>query len=149
MLKRHYHQLFALQTIGTAILLWNGVPLYREIVADPSSHEARPETLVWAFSSIALIQVGYWVCYRTDPPMPQFSNALLGHILQFLSRMIFVFTTSVFGFAFITKRAGFEISAFRAVVTLLGLFSLYCYTRQLERWGSSLAKPRKSKAAPG
>jgi hypothetical protein len=132
-----------LQTIGAALLLWHGVPLYREVAADPSTHKPRPEVLVWTLISIALIQIGYWSCYRTRPPMPHFSNALLGHVVRFLDQMSFVFVTSVFCFAFVTKNAGFDIPPFHSVVIILALFSLYCYIRELESLGSSF-ESRKS-----
>jgi hypothetical protein len=101
------------QTIGVAIFVWNAVPHYREILADPSSLDPRPETLVWSLSAIALIQVGYWIRYRIRPPLPQFANVLFGHILLFPDRMGFVLAISIFGFVFITKKPGFQMPAFR------------------------------------
>jgi hypothetical protein len=49
--------------------------------------------------------------------------------------MSFVFATSIFGFAFITKESGFSIPGFRSIVAIAALFSLFCYTRELERVG--------------
>jgi hypothetical protein len=134
--------LFGLQTIGAFILFWNAVPLYQQILADPTAHEARTEHLIWSLSSIALMQVGYWISDRFRPPPPQLRNALLGHITLFLARMGFVFATSVFGFVFITQKPGFHIPVFRYVVTLVGLFSLYCYTRELECLGKAFQSQR-------
>jgi hypothetical protein len=102
-----------------------------------ASHEARPENLIWALSSVALMQVGFWISNRIRPLPPQFSNALLGHLVLFVARMSFVFPASVFGFLFIAQSSAFHIPAFRYVVALLGLFSLYCYTRELERLGDA------------
>ena len=99
-----YSTLFAVQTIGTAILLWNAVPLYRQILSDPASHAVRNENLTWALSSIALMQLGYWISYRIRPQPPQFVNALLGHITLFVAHMSFVFATSVFGFLFLVGK---------------------------------------------
>jgi hypothetical protein len=134
--------LFGLQTIGAFILFWNAVPLYQKILADPAAHEARTEHLIWSLSSIGLMQVGYWISDRFRPPPPQFTNTLLGHITLFLARMGFVFATSVFGFIFITQKPGFHIPVFSYVVTLVGLFSLYCYTRELERLGKGFQSQR-------
>jgi hypothetical protein len=133
-----YLALFATQTIGVFILLWNGIPHYRQILADPASYEPRTQTLIWAFSSIALIQVGYWLCDRLRPPLPKFRNALVGTIILFLARMSFVFATSVFGVVFITQKPGLNIPLFRDIITIVGLFSLFCYVRELERLGRSL-----------
>ena len=133
-----YFTLFGMQTIGAFVLYWTALQLYRQVLADPGSHEAHPWTMVWALSSIALMQVAYWVSYQVRPPLPQFTNALIGHAGLFLARIGFVLPTSVFGFVFVAQRPEFEISAFEYLVLLLGLFSLYCYVRELERLGRAL-----------
>jgi len=132
-----YLALLGVQTIGAVILFWNAVPLYQQILADPASHEAQPEHLAWLLSSIVLMQIGFWTSEGVRPALPQFTNALLGHFTLFLSRMSFVFATSVFGFLLFAQKPGFHIPAFRYVVILVGLFSLYCYTRELERLGKA------------
>jgi hypothetical protein len=100
-------------------------------------------TLVWALSSIALMQVAYWVSHRVRPPLPQFTNAPIGHAVLFLARIGFVLPTSFFGFVFVAQRPEFEISAFQYLVILLGLFSLYCYVRDLERLGRAFIAREK------
>lgn len=142
-----YPILFGVQTIGAIVLFWNAVPLYHQILADPAAHEARPENLVWALSSIALMQVGYWISERVRPSPPQFTNALLGHIILFAARMGFVFATSVFGFLFITQRPGFNVPVFRYVVTIVGLFALHCYVQEVERLGRAFVV-RERKPCP-
>ena len=139
--------LFGVQTIGAIFLFWDAVPVYREILADPAAHEAQPEHLVWAVSSIVLMQAGYWISHRINPPLPQYTNALIGNVILFLARMSFVFATSVFGFMFITQKPGFYIPPFRYIVTLVGLFSLYCYVQELERLGRAFFV-RKKKPEP-
>ena len=78
------------------------------------------------------MQIAYWVSYHVDPPLPQFNNTLIGHAL---ARMGFVLPTSVFDFVLVAQRPEFEIPIFKYLVILLGLFSLYCYVRELERLG--------------
>jgi hypothetical protein len=51
--------------------------------------------------------------------------------------MTFVFPASVFGFLFVAANPAFHIPIFRYIVSVLGLFSLYCYTRELERLGNA------------
>jgi hypothetical protein len=133
-----YAGLFATQTVGAIILFWYGIPHYQEILADPATHVARTETLLWSLSSIGLIQIGFWVSHRIRPRLPKYTNALLGYIILFFARMSFVLATSVFGFVFITQKPGLQIPAFRYVLTLLGLFALFCYVQELERLGRLL-----------
>lgn len=132
---RRYVTLLGMQTIGAFVLSSTALRLYRQVLADPGSYEPRPWTMVWSLSSIALMQIAYWVSYQVRPPLPQFTNALIGHILLFLARIGFVLPTSIFGFVFVAQRPEFEISAFEYLAILLGLFSLYCYVRELERLG--------------
>lgn len=135
-----YAGLFAAQSVGAIILFWYGVPHYQEILADPAAHVAKTETLLWALSSTGLMQIGYWISRRVHPPLPRYTNALLGNIILFFARMSFVLATSVFGFVFITQKVGFQIPIFRYVLTLLGLFSLFCYVQELERLGRLLLR---------
>ena len=90
---------------------------------------------MWSLSSIVLMQIGYWVSHHVRPPLPRFRNTLLGHAILFLARMVFVLPTSIFGFVFVARRPEFEIPVFECTVILLGLFSLFCYVRELERLG--------------
>ena len=128
-----YFALLGMQTIGAVFLYWTGLLLYRQVIADPATYETHPWTLVWALSSVTLMQIAYWLSYHSGPPLPQLKSALLGHAILFLARMGFVLPTSVFGFVFVAQRAEFEIPIFKYVVMLLGLFSLFCYMRELER----------------
>jgi hypothetical protein len=116
-----YFALFGMQAIGAAVLFWTGLHLYRQVLADPS-REPELWPIVGSLSSIALMQIAYWVSYRVRPPLPQFQNALLGHVVLFLAPMVYVLPTAIFGFVFVAQRPEFEIPVFRCLVLLLGLF---------------------------
>jgi hypothetical protein len=85
-----YFALFGMQTIGAVVLIWTALLVYREVLADPVSHEPHRWAIVGSLSSIALMQIAYWVSYRVRPPLPQLQSALLGHVILFLARMIYV-----------------------------------------------------------
>lgn len=116
--SRHFF-LFAIQTIGAAILFWYALPLFRRVLLDPGGHEARLENLIWSLSAITLMQAGYWIRHRLRPPLPPLRNAFVGHIVLFVARMSFVFAVSIFGFVFIMRRPEFQIPTSRYFVTLL------------------------------
>lgn len=116
-----YFALFGMQSVGAVVLYATGLILYRQTLADPTSHEAHPWTLVWSLLSIALMQCTYWVPHHLRPPLPQFRNTLLGHAGLFLARMGFVLPTSVFGFVFVAQRPEFDIPVFQCLVLFLGL----------------------------
>ena len=46
-----YLALFGAQTIGAFVLLWTGLRLYREVLADPTSHELHP----WRFVELSVV----------------------------------------------------------------------------------------------
>ncbi len=133
-----YLFLFAMQTIGAAILFWFAVPLVRQVLLDPGSHVAHRENLAWSLSAITLMQAGYWIRHRLRPPLPQVRNALIGHIVLFVARMSFVLATSVFGFVFIVRRPEFQLPSSRYFVLVIALFAVFCYTQELDHLGRAL-----------
>jgi hypothetical protein len=134
-----YFLLFAMQTIGAAVLFWYALPLFRRVLLDPGGHLARPENLVWSLSAITLMQAGFWIRHRLRLPVPQlFRNALVGYIVLFVARMSFVLATAVFGFVFIVRRPEFQIPASRYFAVIIGLFALFCYTQELEQLGRAM-----------
>jgi hypothetical protein len=81
-------------------------------LADPAGHEAQLERLIWSRSSIGLMQAGYWMRYRFNPPLPQFQSAFVRHIILFVGSISFVFAGAVFGFAFIIRSPELQIRFF-------------------------------------
>jgi hypothetical protein len=138
-----YLSLFALQTIGTVMLYWKIVPLYRLLSADPTTYGRRADTTLWSLAAIALIQVGYWVRYRTDPATPNLVSITLGHIAVFLSRLVFTLATAVFSFIFISQKLASEMPVLRYVLTVVGLFSLFLYSQELHHLGTRLMRREK------
>jgi hypothetical protein len=137
-----YFFFFTLQTIGAGILFLYAIPLYRQVLADPGGHVVRNERLIWSLSSIGLMQTAYWLRHRLNSPLPRFRNALIGHIILFIGRLSFIFSSAVFGFAFLVHRPELQIPFSRYVVLILGLFALFCYVQELERLGRALSESK-------
>ena len=121
-----YPLLLAMQTIGVILFYWQGLPLYRQVSANPSTYEPQLETRIWTLLAIALIQVGYWIRYQVRPALPYFSNAVLGHVVLFWSRVSFTLATSIFSLVFIAKKLNLQLSPSGYILTIVGLFSLFC-----------------------
>lgn len=136
-----YSLLFGLQTIGAVQLILGVIPDFKLVLTDPSLFEARTGILVWSLWSIVLIQAGHWLSYRIPPPFT-IRQGLLSDVVIFLGRMAFVFATAVFTLVFMETPRG-HMPVFWYVVTILGLFSLYCYGEELERLGKRLAGSRE------
>jgi hypothetical protein len=138
--------LFAMETIGVVIFYWKGLPLFRQLREDPTAYESRPETQLWSLSAIVLVQAGYWVRYRMDPPTPHCTNVAIGHIVLFLSRMVFTLATAVFVFVFLLGNLGPQMPVLSYVLTLAGLFSMFLYMQELQSVGNGLMQNKNLQA---
>jgi len=138
-----YPLLLIIETTGTVIFCWKGLPLFRLLIADPASYATREKIWIWALTAIVLIQIGYWLRYQIRPAIPRLHNALVGHIVLFVSRVSFVVATAIFSFVFVAKKLEGQIDAPRYVLTLVGLFSLFCYMLELQRFGNALIGPEE------
>ncbi len=129
--------LFATESLGALIILWHGIPIYRRLLMGVTGQQAGGGVILWVSIGVAVIQVGYWVRLRCFPP-PRFSrHLLLGHAIQFLGRLSFVFIGGMFGVVFFTRFHELEFSAWKVSVLLAVLFSMFCYTLELERLGKA------------
>jgi hypothetical protein len=133
-----YLALLAVQTLGASILFCIGIPVYRALVADPDAFQQRMDTLLATLSAIVLCQIGYWEHHRLRPRMPRLRNAVLGLVVEFGARLSFVLATSVFSFVFISGKMSGRLPVGRYVLTILALFSLFCYMQELQRLGKSI-----------
>jgi hypothetical protein len=133
-----YPLLLVIQTIGVIVLYGHIVPLFKQVVADPTTHEIRSETRIWTISAIALIQVGYWIRYRLRPALPTFINPFVGHLVVFAGRLAFTLATAVFSFAFVLQRLSSQLPVIGYGLTLGGMFSLFCYMQELQSLGTAM-----------
>lgn len=131
-----YPVLLTLETTGAVMLYREGLPIYRETLADPSAYD--PEANALALAACVLIQVAYWIRYRIRPERARVVNVVLGHIVLFLSGLIFLLPTAVFSYLFIAKTVEVQIPASKCLFIVFALFSLFCYVLELERLGGRL-----------
>jgi hypothetical protein len=131
-----YAFLFAIQTVGAVLLCSEILPIYRKVLADPTAPKSGRTFL--ALGAGVLIQLGYWICYRIRPVLPRLVNVPLGHIVLFVSRLIFVLPTAIFSFLFVARTLEAPIPISRYLAIAFGLFSLFCYVRELEWLGTHL-----------
>jgi hypothetical protein len=63
---------------------------------------------------------------------------LLGHVILFLSRLNFIFAAAVFSGVYLVRFNQVQISPLGFVWLSAALFSIFCYTLELERLGRAL-----------
>lgn len=139
-----YFSLLSAQTVGTAVLLSNMIPLYRLMAMDFANYipDARPW---WAIAGILLIQGAYWLRMHLQLPLPRTRNTLLGHILAFATKLTFVAVTASFSVMFINRFQALKEMNYpplRALGVLIMFFSLFCWTLDLERLAKVLQEEK-------
>jgi hypothetical protein len=132
-----YAALLLAQTGGVAVILWHGVPLYRLIIKNPGPEYAELSTFVWAIMAVLAIQTAYWLRMRLIPTISLSPNIILNHILLFLARMSFVFATAFFSTIVFLRLPDISVSVPRIVLLVFVMFSLFCYSLELEQLGYS------------
>lgn len=140
-----------LQSVADTIVLWDGIPFYRRLLSagqqfDPSLYR------IAGLCSIAG-QVGYWsaMSLRGRVTLPR--SVVAGHVVQFLARLNFIYASAMFSVVFFVKFDELDIRLWKVVLLVAVLFSMFCYSSQLEWIGKALTvgtagKQAKSEAVP-
>jgi hypothetical protein len=135
--------LLVLELCGATVVLWHGVPIYRELLAG-NFNRAEPLVRLWVTVATALIQIGYWLRYlhQASPSVPR--RVLIGHALMFLARLNLIFTGGVFSAVFFVRFDQVKFSLSGTGLLFLVLFSMFCVTLDVERIGAACLKGEDS-----
>jgi hypothetical protein len=144
----HYALLLGAQTACAAVVLANIHAGFRLLIENIGAHNAaKPGSLIPIVSAAALGQACYWYRLRNVPVPASYRNIPLGHLLAFASRLGFIFGGALFSVYFLRHAPELALAplaiAWRGAVLIAILFSLYCYTLELERLGGALQLPPK------
>lgn len=135
---RVYWVLLALQTVGAVIVLGNGVPFYRQLTIDFANHQPHPGIIWWAVAAGVLMQIAYWLRVWLQPPLPTSGYVVLGHLTAFVARLSFILASSTFSVVFFLRFEQLSLPPHRVVLMLVVLFSLFCWSLELERLAKAL-----------
>jgi hypothetical protein len=133
------------QTIGDATILSHAIPIFRRLIASELYEKTPPKILVFGVLGVTLIQVCYWLDQYWFPTLRLGYNALVGHVILFLARLNFIFASALFSAVYLVRFKELEISLWRFVILSTVLFSIFCYTLELERLGRALLE-RKNRS---
>jgi hypothetical protein len=136
--------LLAVQTAGIAIVLWWGVPIYRLIIENPGPQHLDWVAFVWGSAAVALIQVGYWFRLNFVSALHFRPNVILSHLILFLGRLTFVFGATIFSTIVYLRLPQITPSLPRFALLFAVLFSLFCYTPELENLGQSMSAKKQT-----
>lgn len=140
-----YLLLLGLQTAAASLLFWTVFPTFQRIVMRSGQPQRLDASMVLAaLASVVVLQVCYWVRYRHVPVWAPLRSALLGHLLVFASRASFFFGGALFSAVVFRHipQLGFLPPLGQGLAEALGLlavlFSLFCYSLELERLGRAI-----------
>src|SRR5438876_12251995 len=138
--------LFAGESTGALIILWNGVPIHQRLLMGHTTQQAGSSVFVLGALAVILIQSTYWIRLRCFPPLRFKRHLVLGHAIQFLGRLSFVFIGGMFSVVFFTRFQQLEFSVWKASVLLAVLFSMFCYALDLDRLGKAFSEAHAERA---
>ena len=122
------------------MILWNAVPIHQRLLMGHTAQQADPRIFVLGAVAVILIQSAYWIRLRCFPPLRFKRQLVLGHAIQFLGRLSFVFIGGMFGVVFFTRFQQLEFSVWKVSVLLAVLFSMFCYALDLDRLGKAFSE---------
>src|SRR5437867_4056587 len=107
--------LFAGESTGALMILWNGVPIHQRLLMGSTAQQAGPSVFVLGALAVILIQSTYWIRLRCFPPLRFKRHLVLGHAIQFLGRLSFVFIGGMFSVVFFTRFEELEFSIWKVL----------------------------------
>lgn len=129
-----YVILFVSEIIGMFLILWDGLPIFHHLILLQQVTSEHDEILL--LIAAALIQFSYWKCLRYDPPFMLPRQQFVAHIFLFVSRLSFIFPSTVFSFVVYRSLDLLHLNLTRWLLMIVVLFSVFCFSRHLERIGN-------------
>lgn len=129
-----YPLLLALQVAGAVTILWHGVPIYRSLLEKTFVEHVDGSVVAWAIAGIVLIQAAYWLStFKVFPSLAVSPHVFAGHAIAFIARLNFVFVSGLFATLVYARGPEIEFVAWRALMLAAVLFSMFCFSLELER----------------
>jgi len=137
----NYWLLFAIETVGELIIIWQIVPPYRQLFGGETHGSGAPlDFIIWLLVGSVMVQTGYWLNRPLRIPERFGHHVLIGHLANFAGRLDMILVGGIFAATFIIRFDMVNPSIINAILLLFVLFSAYLYTQELERLGRSLVK---------
>ena len=135
-----YWCLFAVESAGMALILYEGVPVYRRLLTEPIENHPAQGILLPILLVVAVMQACYWIKQPLRPTFANVSHPLLAHLLMFFSRLSFIFAAGLFSLTLYRRLTDLRESLPGVGVLLLATFAQFCYARELDILGQRVEK---------
>jgi hypothetical protein len=145
--KGAYFGLFMLQIVGAALLTWIALPEFRLLLIHLGEQLRTPiRNDLLSLAAVAIMQGAYWVRLLHVPSISFGKPRIfVSHLFLFLSRISFIFGSSVFSVVFfrhvpeLGPGTDTLLLMWRAVLLSGSLFALFCLSLELDRFANALA----------
>jgi hypothetical protein len=143
--SRVYALLLVMQTLAIFIVVLGMIPIYDALMT-ALGHQLRhlPQSPLLLVAALVLFHCTYWYRLLRVPVAVSGRSLLLSHLVLFVARLSFIFGGSLFALIMF-RHLPLLVDvpdpgrlAARVVATILILFSVYCYSTELERLGGAL-----------
>jgi hypothetical protein len=134
-----------IETAGVALVLWDGIPLFRHLIRFEQTETGVDERMMVA--AVIFILLPYWALLRYDPPFDLPRQQFFGHIFLLVNRMVFIFASGVFSLVVYRYWDVFKPSFFKTTLMMVVLFAVFCFSRHLERIGNLLNSGYRAREA--
>jgi len=135
---KQYVLFFLIEVVAMTLILWDGLPIYRHLMILEQVGTRTDEVIMWI--AVAAIQFTYWYLLRHEPPFALQRRPLLAHVVLFVSRLSFVFASSLFALVAYRYSDALEFNPARVVLFIAVLFSVFCFSRHLEAIGNLMLR---------
>lgn len=137
-----YMSCLALEVAGMALILWDGLPIYRHLMTLEQVTTTTDIAIMW--TAVAAIQFSYWYMLRHEAPFRFPRQVFVAHVLLFVSRLSFVFASSLFALVVYRYSDALVFQPSRVLLFVAVLFSVFCFSRHLEAIGALMLKGRRN-----
>jgi hypothetical protein len=142
-----YLLLLAVQFVGENVIVWQALPAFRQLLRHPDQIILEPYDTWTVIGAIAAAQAAYW--YRLHRVAIPFSDpSVIGnHLFLLWGRLNFIFGGGLFSVVIFRHlpemdfEAGVWLATARAPIFILALFTMFCFSLELERLGAAFAPP--------
>jgi hypothetical protein len=124
---------FGLEILGMCLILWIGVPLFRELLEFQQIVTLGDEIVFLV--AVLLIQFTYWNRLRHNPPFDLPIRPFPAHHVLIASRLSFIFASAVFSLVVYRYSDKYDFGLIRTPLMAAVLFSVFCFSRHLEKLG--------------
>jgi hypothetical protein len=142
-----YLLLMTVQFVGTNLIVWHELPIFRQLLLHPGEVVAEPYDPWLMTMAIAAAQCAYWYrLYKVPIPFKS-PNVIANHVLLLWGRLNFIFGGALFSVVVFRHLPEFDLAAnfwlamTRAPIFVLSLFAIFCFTLELERVATVLSPP--------